>query len=107
MANGLRGMLANARPPISARTSLRTDPGLPRALVNLVLASGDAGTARRPRRRAGEAPRRPLPRRLPSAIAAEIAPNILYRRFPLVTSLLVELDELRQTGIVPPSRRGR
>jgi hypothetical protein len=47
-----------------------------------------------------------LPRRLPIAISNEVAPNILYRRYPLVTSLLVELDELKRVGIVPP-RRGR
>ncbi|MBX3027803.1 hypothetical protein KF840_23150 [bacterium] len=107
MANGLRGSVVNARRPSAARASLRIDPTLPHALVGLVLAAGDAGTARRPRPRANDARRRPLPSRLPSAIATEVPPNILYRRYPLVTSLLVELDELRRAGIVPPSRRNR
>ncbi|HSP95944.1 MAG TPA: hypothetical protein VL049_01690 [Candidatus Dormibacteraeota bacterium] len=107
MANGTRGSVVDAPRPAATRRTLRSDPTLPRALVDLVFATGDAGTARRPRRRLGDAPSRPLPRRLPSAIATEIPPNILYRRYPLVTSLLVELDELRRVGAVPPIRRGR
>jgi hypothetical protein len=83
---------------------LRVDPSLPRALVSLVLASRDGARARRPRART-KTVHRPLPRRLPSAIAAEFPPNILYRRYPLVTSLLVELDDLRQMGILRPVRR--
>lgn len=105
MANVPRGSALDGRRP-GPRTSLRSDPTLPRALVNLVFAAGDAAASRRPRRRSTAAPRRPLPRRLPIAIANEIPPNILYRRYPLVTSLLVELDELRRVGGVPP-RRGR
>jgi hypothetical protein len=106
MANGPRGSMADPRRYAVTGTSLRMDPSLPRTLVNLVFATGDAGTARRPRRRATAASRRPLPRRLPIAISNEIAPNVLYRRYPLVTSLLVELDQLRRDGSVPP-RRGR
>ena len=91
---------------------LRSDPTLPRTLVDLVLASGDAGSARAPRQRLGELrpaerPRPSVPDHLPAAIAAEMPPNILYRRYPLVTSLLVELDELRRVGVTPPTRRGR
>jgi hypothetical protein len=107
MPNGTRGTVVDARRPVATRHTLRSDPTLPRTLVDLVFATGDAGTARRPRRRASQAPRRPLPRRLPIAIATEIAPNILYRRYPLVTSLLVEIDELRRVGALPPTRRGR
>ena len=106
MANGPRGSVVDARRYAVTGTSLRMDASLPRALVNLIFATGDAGTARRPRRRGSAAPRRPLPRRLPIAISNEIAPNVVYRRYPLVTSLLVELDELRRDGSVPP-RRGR
>jgi hypothetical protein len=40
-------------------------------------------------------------------IAVEMPPNIVYRRYPLVTSLLVELDELRRLGVVPRPRRVR
>jgi hypothetical protein len=47
----------------------------------------------------------PIPRRLPAPLRAEMPPNILYRRYPLVTSLLVELDELSRATIVPPRRR--
>lgn len=92
------------------RRLLSADPTLPRALVELVLASGDSAGARAPGRRADAAPadraRPALPHRLPAAIAVEMPPNILYRRYPLVTSLLVELDELRRVG-APPTRRGR
>ena len=114
MANGrLRAseMRAAQEAPLK-RTSrlLSGDPTLPRALVDLVLATGDAGPAPRPRLgelRAPERPRPSVPDRLPAAIAAEMPPNILYRRYPLVTSLLVELDELRRVGVTPPTRRGR
>jgi hypothetical protein len=104
MANSVRGSVDTRR--LTTRTSLRFDPSLPRALVKLVLVTGDTGIARRPKSRPTSAPRRRLPRRLPIAISNEVAPNILYRRYPLVTSLLVELDELKRVGIVPP-RRGR
>jgi hypothetical protein len=107
MANGTRGSVVDARRPVATRRTLRSDPSLPRTLVDLMFATGDAGGARRPRRRGSQAPRRPLPQRLPSAIATAIPPNIVYRRYPLVTSLLVELDELRRVGALPPTRRGR
>jgi hypothetical protein len=116
MANGSRlltGKARDARTSARARTRrpLDADPILPGALVNLVLATGDLGSARPSRRRAGGGPkarpRPPVPRRLPSAITVEMPPNIVYRRYPLVTSLLIELDELRRAGIVSPSRRGR
>ena len=107
MANGTRGSLVDARQPVATRRTLRSDPTLPRTLVDLMYSTGDAGAARRSRRPAGQVPRRPLPQRLPRAIATEIPPNILYRRYPLVTSLLVELDELRRVGAAPPTRRGR
>lgn len=93
------------------RASLSSDPALPRTLIELVLATGDAGSGRPPRQVAGATAmrqaRRPRPPRLPSVITVEMPPNILYRRFPLVTSLLVELDELRRSGAVPPTRRRR
>ena len=104
MANGNRGSVVDDRRAAAPRRTLRSDPTLPRTLVNLVFASGDGGTARRPRRR-GERPRPALPRRVPTPIATELPPNILYRRYPLVTSLLVELDELRRVGALPPNRR--
>lgn len=108
MASSTRDTVALRRRLVGSGHSLRSDPALPRTLVELVLASSDAGTARPTQRGAGEPARRPLPRRLPRAIAAELPPNILYRRYPLVTSLLVELDELRGLGVPPPpARRGR
>lgn len=104
MPNGLRGSVVNAPPVRRVGRSLRSDPSLPRTLVGLVLAgSADAG-ARESRQ--STAPARPLPRSVPPAIAAEMPPNILYRRFPLVTSLLVELDELRH-GVIRPTLRRR
>jgi hypothetical protein len=110
MANGNRVNASDARrAPVLRRGALSSDPTLPRTLVSLVYATSDTGQAR-PQRRpeaAAAARRRPLPQRLPTAIAAEMPPNILYRRYPLVTSLLVELDELRQFGVLPPTRRGR
>lgn len=91
------------------RHLLSADPTLPRALVELVLAGGDPASARAPGRRADAAPadrgRPALPHRLPAAIAAEMPPNILYRRYPLVTSLLVELDDLRRVAPSPRRRR--
>src|SRR5262245_19185222 len=104
MANGNRGSVVEDRRAAAPRRTLRSDPTLPRTLVDLVFDSGDGGTARRPRRR-GERQLPLLPRRLPLPIASELSPNILYRRYPLVTSLLVELDELRRVGVLPPTRR--
>ena len=105
MANSNRVSDAVAHAAGSDRSGrlLRVDPSLPRTLVEAMLsaaapgASGSAGTAERARPQ--------LPRRLPAAIAAEMPPNVLYRRYPLVTSLLVELDELRSPGAT--LRRGR
>jgi hypothetical protein len=116
MGNGSRPLIGKVRDaPASGRARTRrplnADPILPGALVNLVLATGDPGNLRPSRWRAGVGPkarsRPPVPRRLPSAITVEMPPNIVYRRYPLVTSLLIELDELRRAGIVSPSRRGR
>lgn len=108
MAKPTPGVVADPRRTVVSGRSLRSDPSLPRTLIELVLATGDADAARPAARPAGGPPRRSLPRRLPRAIAAELPPNILYRRYPLVTSLLVELDELRRVGAPPPiPRRGR
>ena len=110
MGNGNRVNSADARRAPVSRRAFKSDPSLPRTLVSLVFATPDVGQIRR-QGRSGEtaatARKRPLPRRLPTAIAAEMPPNILYRRYPLVTSLLVELDELRRVGVLPPTRRGR
>ena len=110
MGNGNRVNSAGARRAPVARRAFSSDPSLPRTLVSLVFATPDVGQARLQRRAGATATtvrKRPLPRRLPTAIAAEMPPNILYRRYPLVTSLLVELDELRRVGVLPPTRRGR
>jgi hypothetical protein len=107
MGNGNRINSADARRAPVSRRAFRGDPSLPRTLVSLVFATPDVGQIRRQGRTGDAAPKRPLPRRLPTAIAAELPPNILYRRYPLVTSLLVELDELRRVGVLPPTRRGR
>lgn len=88
------------------RRALVGDPALPQALVQLVLAAEAAAPAQR---QAADAPRgrsrMPIPHRLPAPLRAEMPPNILYRRYPLVTSLLVELDELSRVAGAPPRRR--
>lgn len=101
-ARGASGDSADRR----RRSLLAGDPALPRTLVQLVLTDESPVPAQRqaadaPRGRAGL----PIPRRLPAPLRAEMPPNILYRRYPLVTSLLVELDELSRAAVVPPRRR--
>lgn len=112
MATSIRPRNAGAGAALERprRGGLRADPGLPRTLVDLVLTSDPMAAPAPAQRRAAEPPygrpAAPIPHRLPRPLRAEMPPNILYRRYPLVTSLLVELDELaRLTGGTPPRRQ--
>lgn len=108
MATSFRSRNATQRAAVGPRRSLRSDPTLPRTLVDVMLTAESASQSAQ--RRPAEASRTrvalPIPRRLPRALRGEMPPNILYRRYPLVTSLLVELDELIGPA-APPPRRGR